>query len=153
MPGYNPPTTPITTFVKKDMKSLNKAVVLRFNKEVIEEGNLESFKEIMHDEFINHTAAPGIDNGKQGIIYTFNNILRPAMPDMKVIIYDQIAEGDKVTTRKTITGTHTGPLLHIPATNQKININVIDIVRIKDGKYFEHWGINTLPVLIEQLNA
>lgn len=134
------------------MESLNKAIVLRFNKEVIEDGNLESFNEIMHDEFINRTAAAGIDNGKQGIIYTFNNILRPAIPDIKVIIHDQIAEADKVTTRKTITGTHTGPLLHIPPTNQKISIEVIDIVRIKDGKYFEHWGINTLPVLIAQLS-
>ena len=135
------------------MESLNKAVVLRFNKEVIEEGNLESFKELMDDAFINRTAPKEIDNGPQGMIYMFNNILRPAFPDMKVIIYDQIAEGDKVTTRKAITGTHTGPFFNIPPTNQKITIDVIDIVRIKDGKYYEHWGINTLPVLRAQLNA
>jgi predicted ester cyclase len=134
------------------MESLNKALILRFNKEVIEEGNLESFKELMNDDFVNRTAPAGLDNGPQGMLHMFNNILRPAFPDIKVIIYDQIAEGDKVTTRKAITGTHTGPLLGIPPTNQKITIDVIDIVRLKDGKYFEHWGINTLPVLIAQLS-
>lgn len=134
------------------METQNKAVVLRFNKEVIEENNLDSFKELMDDNFINRTAPEFIDNGPQGMIYMFNEILRPAFPDIKVIIYDQIAEGDKVTTRKAITGTHTGPLFGIPPTNQKVTIDVIDIVRVKEGKYFEHWGINTLPVLVAQLS-
>jgi predicted ester cyclase len=134
------------------MENTNKTVVLRFNKEIIEEGNPESFKELMDENFINHTAAPGIDKGAAGIRFTFEEILRPAFPNMKVIIHDQIAEGDKVTTRKTITGTHTGPLMGIPPTGQTININVIDIVTIKNGRYFEHWGINTLSAVIAQLS-
>src|SRR4051812_34917313 len=123
---------------------MSKTVVLRFNKEVIEEGNLESFKELMDDNFVNHSAPAGMDNGPQGMIHTFNNVLRVAFPDLKVIIYDQVAEGDKVTTRKAITGTHTGPLMGIPPTDKKVTIDVIDIVRVKDGKYVEHWGMNTL---------
>ncbi|MGY0040348.1 ester cyclase [Pedobacter sp. NJ-S-72] len=86
----------------------NKAIIRRFNLEVIEQGNLESFKELMNDQFINRTAPEGIDNGPGGMIYTFNQILRPAFPDLKVTIYEQLAEGDLVTTRKTITGTHDG---------------------------------------------
>ena len=86
-----------------------------------------------------------------GIIYTFNNILRPALPDLKVTIHHQMAEGDVVTTRKTIKGTHSGELLGISATGKQVSIDVIDMVRIKDGKYFEHWGINTLPSVLAQL--
>lgn len=131
----------------------NKAVVRRFNQEVIGEGNVESFKELMDENFINHSAPAGADNGPQGMINTFNNVLRPAMPDMQVTIFDQIAEGDKVTTRKNISGTHTGTLMGIAATGKKVSIDVIDIVRIKDGKYFEHWGINTLPSVLAQLSG
>jgi predicted ester cyclase len=134
------------------MENNNKAVVLRFNKEVIEQGNPESFKELMDDNFINHTALPGINNGIDGMRYVFNEILRPAFSDLKVTIYDQIAEGDKVTTRKAITGTHTGELMGIAPTGQKVTINVIDIVTIKNGRYFEHWGINTLSAVIAQLS-
>jgi predicted ester cyclase len=134
------------------MENNNKAVVLRFNKEVIEQGNQESFKELMDDNFINHTAREGMNNGPAGMRYMFEEILRPAFSDIKVTIYDQIAEGDKVTTRKAITGTHTGPLMGIPPTGQKITIDVIDIVTIKDGKYFEHWGMNTLSALIAKLS-
>lgn len=129
----------------------NKAIVKRFNKEVIEQGNIESFKALMDTAFINHSAPPGADNGPDGMINTFNKVLRPAMPDMKVIIYSQVAEGDFVTTRKAIVGTHAGTFLGIPPTGKQIIIDVIDIVRIKDGKYFEHWGVNTLPTVLAML--
>jgi len=130
---------------------LNKEAVRRFNQEVITEGNLDSFNELMDDQFINHSAPPGGDKGSQGMINTFNNVLRPALADMQVIIHDQIAEGDLVTTRKTITGTHTGTLMGIPPTDRSVRIEVIDVVRLRNGKYIEHWGINTLPVVLQQL--
>ncbi|MEJ0057667.1 MAG: ester cyclase [Bacteroidota bacterium] len=50
-----------------------------------------------------------------------------------------------VTTRKILSGTHTGDLLGAPASGKKIEIEVIDIVRLLDGRYAEHWGVNTLP--------
>lgn len=133
------------------MTEKNKAVVRRFNQEVIGEGNLESFKELMDEQFVNRSAPEGMNNGRDGMIYFFNEILRPAMPDVHVTIHQQVADGDLVTTRKTISGTHGGTLLGIPATGRPVNIDVIDIVRVKDGKYFEHWGITSLPEVLSQL--
>lgn len=135
----------------KTMTEDNKSVVTRFNREVIAQGKQDSFKELMHEEFINRSAPAGMNNGADGMIYFFNEILRPAMPDVNVTIHEQVAEGDLVTTRKTISGTHTGALLGIPATGRKIHIDVIDIVRVKDGKYFEHWGITSLPEVLSKL--
>lgn len=129
----------------------NKAVVRRFNREVIEQGNVDNFNELMDHTFVNRSAPAGMDNGAQGMIWFFNDILRPAIPDIKVTIHDQVAEGDMVTTRKTICGTQTGQLLGAPATDQVISIEVIDMVKVKDGKYAEHWGITTLPELLAAL--
>jgi len=131
----------------------NKAVVLRFNREVIEQGSAESFKQLMHDEFINRSAPPGTDHGQQGMNYFFNDILRPAISNIAVTIYEQVAEGDLVTTRKNISGTHTGTLLGIEPTGRNISIDVIDIVRIKEEKYFEHWGITNFSDVLTQLKA
>jgi predicted ester cyclase len=131
----------------------HKAVVRRFNKEVIEENNPDTFAEIMHPAFINHTAAKGVDNGAAGILHTFNNILRPAFPDLKVTIYEQVGEGDRVTTFKTISGTHLGTFMGIPATHQPVTIHVMDMVTIRDGKYYEHWGVNTLMAVVAELKA
>ena len=128
----------------------NKATVKRFNKEVIEESNLDTFNILMHKDFINKSA-PLTSNGAEGMWHTFNNILKPAFPDLKVEIYEQIAEGDKVTTRKAIIGTHEGMFMDIKPTNKKIKIDVIDIVTLRNGKYFEHWGLNTLQNIILEL--
>ena len=128
----------------------NKGIVRRFNKEVIEQGNLDTFRQLMNNDFINRTA-PDTANDADGMWNTFSNILRPAFPDLSVEIYEQIAEDDKVVTRKSITGTHKGKLFDISPTGQKIRIDVIDIVRIKDEKYIEHWGINTLQTVLSEL--
>lgn len=118
----------------------NKEIVRRFNTEVIEQGNAKAFEALMAADFVNHSAPSGAPTGPQGMWNTFQNLLRPALSDLKVTIHDQIAEGDRVTTRKTISGIHSGTLLGIPATGKQIAIQVIDIVRVEDGKYAEHWG-------------
>ena len=129
----------------------NKAVVRRFNKEVIEQGNVDTFNELMDAYFVNHTAPSGIDPGPEGMIRFFNEVLRRAMPDLTVTIHEQIAEQDLVTTRKTIKGTHIGSLLGVSGTGRVISIEVIDIVRIKDGRYLEHWGLNSLAEVLRTL--
>ncbi|MEO8757073.1 MAG: ester cyclase [Devosia sp.] len=131
----------------------NKAVVVRFNKRVIEALDAIAFAEIMHPDFVNAAAAPGQSSGADGMWQTFEHVLHLAFHDLAVDIEDQIAEGDKVVTRKTIRGTHTGPLMGIPATGRAVAISVIDIVRLEDGLYREHWGLNTLSALLTQLRG
>lgn len=131
----------------------NKTVVRRFNKEVIEGGRRASFEELIDEAFVNRSASAGAPSGPESMWNTFENILRPALSGMKVEIHDQLCDGDKVTTRKSITGTHTGALMGVVATGKPVSIDVIDIVRVRDGRYLEHWGINTLPAVLAQLTA
>jgi predicted ester cyclase len=138
---------------EEDARAGNKAVVVRFNKEVIEQGNEATFRELMAPDFVNRTAPPGAPTGPEGMLFTFNRVLRPAFPDLSVEIHDQVAEGDKVTTRKTIRGTHRGELFGIPPTGKRVEIEVIDIVRVVSGRYAEHWGVNTLPSVLAILRA
>lgn len=128
-------------------------IVLRFNREVIEAGNAESFAELMAADFVNHAAPPGTPNGPESMWNTFENVLRPAISNLRVIVEDQIVEGEKVTTRKAITGLLTGPLLGVAPTRAPIRIDVIDIVRVRDGKYAEHWGLNTLQTVLAAIRA
>ncbi len=128
----------------------NKAVVLHFNKNIIEKGDEQAFREPMAPDFVNRTAPPDTSAGPDGMLFTLNRVLRP-LKDITVEIQDQVAEGDRITTRKTIHGTHRGELLGIPPTNRRVDIEVIDIVRVKDGRYAEHWGVNTLPSVRAQL--
>lgn len=130
-----------------------KEIVQRFNAEVIEQGNEQSFSELMAGDFVNHAAPPGSPNGPESMWNTFENILRPAISQLRVRIDDQIAEGDLVTTRKSVTGILTGPLLGAGPTHAPIAIEVIDIVRIRDDRYAEHWGMNNLASVVAAIRA
>ena len=134
------------------MSDDNKEVVRRFNVECIQNGNEAEFHALMAPDLVNHSAPPGMSSGAEGMWNTFQNILRPSLSEMKVTIHDQIAEGDKVTTRKTISGVHSGTLMGIPATGHNVAISVIDIVRVENGRYAEHWGLNTLSSVLTALS-
>jgi predicted ester cyclase len=129
----------------------NKAIVTRINKEFIEGGNKDTVYEIFAPEFINHTAPPGSPQGPEAIIYFFDHLLKPSFPDLKVVIHDQVAEGDKVTTRKSFHATHKGDFFGVPASNKSVVMDVIDIVRLKDGKFVEHWGILDMNSVMAQI--
>ncbi len=79
--------------------------------------------------------------------------MRKAFPDIAVTIGDQIAEDDLVVTRKSYVATHQAEFLGVPATGRKISFGVIDIIRLEDGKYVEHWAVPDLFDLHRQLTA
>lgn len=130
--------------------SANKNVVVRFNTEAIQNLRRESFEELTSVDLVNHSS-PSERKDRETMWNTFKNILKPAFSDLTVEIHQMIEEGDMVTTRKSIRGTHDGPLLGIPPTHQKVTIEVIDMVRIQNGRYQEHWGLNTLDRVLKSL--
>jgi predicted ester cyclase len=132
-----------------EQEKLNKEIVLRFNKEVLENGNIDAIYEIIHPGFINHTAK-GSAPGPQGIIDFTVNILHKAFIDIKVEIHDQVIDNDKVVTRKTIYGAHVDTFMGIAPSGKKAGIGIIDIITLKDGQYIDHWSIRDLQDLIAQ---
>ena len=131
----------------------NKAIVVRFNKEFIEQNNENSFNELLSDKVVNHSAPVGMPNGKESFYFFLNKVLRAGFPNLTVNILDQVAEGDLVTTRKKIKATHTGNIFGIAPSNKEVEINIIEIVRIQDGKYAEHWGQSNFDEVLKQISA
>ena len=63
------------------------------------------------------------------------------------------AEGDKVVTRVTATGTHTGELQGIPSSGKPINVSGISVMRVADGKIAEEWEIFDIMGIMQQIGA
>ena len=86
------------------------------------------------------------------------------MPDLKFTVDETISEGDKMVVYWTITGTHRGEFLGVPATNKRVSFSGITINLIGSGKILEstviwdglglmkQFGIE-LPVQYEMLTA
>lgn len=130
----------------------NKAIVIRFNKEVLEQGNRQTFDELVSDECINHEAPPGTSNGPDGMTHFIWDLLRAGFPDIKVEILEQVAERDLVTTRKRFTAIHTGEIMGIPPSHKKVSIKVLDMIRLRNGQFVEHWGISNLNEVLAQVS-
>lgn len=135
------------------MLEKNKEIVRRFNYEFIQGKNIQVFEETVHPQFINHTAPAGSANGGKEVLLQFMLLMRQSFPDLEVKIHMQIAEGDLVTTYKTFQATHKGTFMGIEPTNKRVTFNVMDIIRIKDEKAIEHWGIRDNNALLQQLTA
>lgn len=132
------------------MSQQAKDAIIRFNREVIEQGNSD-IHTYFDPDFINHSAPPGSDKGAAGVLFVFNELLRPAIADLTVEIVQQTAENDLVSTFKRFTGTHRAELFGVPASHNTIEIEVMDLVRIKDGRYLEHWGLTNLSDVLRSL--
>lgn len=131
----------------------NKEVVARFNREVIAGKDLKSFEALMAPGFVNHSAPPGVSPASDGMIAFLQNVLWKAFSDIHIDILDQVGEGDKVCTRKIVSGLHIGEFFGMPATNKRINIEIIDIVRVQDGRYLEHWSIWNFQKVMAQVKG
>ena len=56
-----------------------------------------------------------------------------ALPDQRITVHEQIAEGDKVVSRWTLQGTNTMPFLGKPATGNSLTLGAIVIDVVRDG--------------------
>jgi steroid delta-isomerase-like uncharacterized protein len=128
----------------------NKTIVCRIVEEAQGRGQLHVIDELMSPDFIDHSVWPGMPPGREGVKQLFG-ALRTAFPDLHVVIHDQLAEADRVATRKTLRGTHQGDFFGIPPTGKTIAIEVIDILRLKDGRITDHWNLVDQHGLLQQL--
>ena len=78
---------------------------------------------------------------------------RNAVPDLTYTIEDQIAEGDRVVTRYTASGTHQGEFFGVGATGERITMSGIMIDRLEGGKMVEEWPEYDLLGVMQQLGA
>ena len=75
------------------------------------------------------------------------------IPDLTRTVEQQIAEGDRVVTRFTDRGTHSGPLMGIPATGRAVQVGGINIERVVDGRIAEVWHVEDIVGLLGQLGV
>jgi predicted ester cyclase len=133
----------------------NKRVVANFVEVCQNRHDLAAADEIFHPEFVNHYAPAGRPMPSTprpaGGFQTFYGLLLQAFPDASMEINEQLAERDLVATRKTLLGTNSGEIWDLPPTGNRVELEFIDIFRVKDGKLAEHWTSMDLASLREQM--
>ena len=117
----------------------NKRIAKEFFERIWNQGDESAI-----DEFIPVDAAgndPDFGSGREGFKSQWRK-WRQAFPDLHFECIDFVAEGDKVLTRWTFTGTHQGEFLGAPATGKKIKVEGMSLDRIENGlvaEGFDGW--------------
>jgi steroid delta-isomerase-like uncharacterized protein len=130
----------------------NKQFMQRFVEEVINKKKLDAVNELVAEDFVEHIPFPGQGPGREGLKHALS-IFLSAFPDLQWILEEQIAEGEKVVSRFTMTGTHRGEFLGIAPTGNPVNVwgVVIDVVR--DDKFAESRIIMDTLGLMQQIGV
>jgi C-1 hydroxylase len=114
----------------------NKAIVRRWF-DALNKKDLAILDEIAVPDYFDRTRQlRGLESIKQLI-----NMVFKSFPDYHEAIEEIIAEGDKVWTRETVTGTNTGEYLGLAPTGKKFTTTAINIWRLVDGKVVEKVGV------------
>ncbi len=112
-------------------------------------GDVTVFDKHTSQDFVEHQYGffpPNIEGVKNAI-----NSLHQAFTDFSMVIEDVVVNDNKVWGRMTARGTQVGQFGPMPPTGKKIEITVIDIMRFKEGKLVEHWGVPDRLAAMEQL--
>ena len=136
------------------MSEENKMRMKAFYEEVMNAHDVAKFDEFLTDDFVEHEDLTqfGLTNDTTGVKEWMSRLFT-AMPDVAVTLEDVATEGDKVWARIRIRGTNTGEMMGMPATGKKVDIEAIDIVAVRDGKAYEHWGVTDNAGMMMQLGV
>jgi predicted ester cyclase len=133
----------------------NKANTRRLLEEAFGKGKVEVVDEVLDPNFV--CWDPNSETGKIRGAETIKgevDYFRNAVPDLTYTVEDQVAEGDKVVSRYTVSGTHEGEFFGVAGTGKRIEMSGINIDRFDEsGKLVEEWPEYDLLGAMRQMGA
>jgi predicted ester cyclase len=110
--------------------------------QVCARGNLQRARELYAEDFVDHVNALDF-HGHDGIARSVA-LDRAIFPDLEIRVLDQSTDGDRVTSRWTLHGTHKGRAVTLPG---------ITISRFENGKIAQDWTVSDNLELLRRLGA
>lgn len=78
-------------------------------------------------------------------------MFKEGFPDGKFEILSVAGAGDKVFIEFHYTGTNTGSMMGMPASNKKIDYKGVDLLQMKDGLATHHWDYGDNVTMMVQM--
>jgi len=103
------------------------------------------------DDFVDHTAPPGV--GGLANLKGMFDLFSTAFPDYKIALDDILFDDKKAVWRWTLSGTHDGDFMGVPATGNKVNLHAMTVARINKGLCHEAWAVADMMGLMRQIGA
>jgi steroid delta-isomerase-like uncharacterized protein len=134
-----------------------KAIIERFVEELWNARRLDVADQIFSEDCVTHQLRSGVlaesaHRGPQEIKEHVSGWLM-SFPDLRFHIEQMITERDRVVSHLVMEGTHQGTWMGIAPTGKRLQICMITIHRIANGKIAEDWVLVESLGLFQQLGA
>jgi predicted ester cyclase len=117
------------------------SVVLRLIGEGFNQGKLGVCDELVDPSLVEHqNYGPGHAPGAEGVKAVIASLHR-AYSDFHLEIEHLSVDGELVWLHMKGGGTNDGSFMGNPPTGRKMQIDVFDLLRVRDGRLVEHWGV------------
>jgi predicted ester cyclase len=111
-------------------------------------GRLDGLADIVAEDLIENQV--GAASGLSGLKALITELREP-FPDLDLEIQDMVTAGEVVWARIRARGTNSGSWRGRPATGRPIDITVIDVARVVEGRIVEHWGVADRLTMLTQI--
>jgi len=130
----------------------NKRIVREFIDAAFNQHRADKAAEYMTPDIKWHGGTLGTVEGRDNFAGLIGAIVA-ALPDLRNVEQDIIAERDIVSVRAAVEGTHKGDLLGIPASGRHVRWDAVDVYRVADGKIAEEWAADDLLAFVYGVGA
>ena len=130
----------------------NKRIVRAFIEAAFNQHRADKAAEYMTPDIKWHGGTLGTVEGRDNFVGLVGAIVS-ALPDIRNVEQDIIAERDIVSVRAVVEGTHKGDLLGIPASGKRVRWDAVDVYRVADGKIAEEWAADDLLAFVHGVGA
>src|SRR5258705_6143920 len=126
------------------------AVAREYVDRVFNGHNAELAREYFSPDVTFHALTVGTLSGVDTVVPVLVGLI-DALSDIDAQLQDVIASGDLVALRQVVKARHTGTLLGMPATEESIQWDAVDIYRVNDaGKITEQWAFEDFAAILSQ---
>jgi predicted ester cyclase len=129
----------------------NRKLIKRFFNEVVNQGKLKVIDEIIHPDYVNY-GFPIKAKGPEAMKAVME-IMSAGFPDLEITLDEVIEDGNTLATRGNWKGTHKGIFMNFPATGKLVNINYVDMWKVKDRRLWQNWVQMDFVGLLNQIGV
>ena len=111
----------------------------------------QTWKTYVDQDLIVHPTA-GVELDRESWL-AMEKALRAAFEEINVTVLDQVAEGDRVASRWSLTARQTAEFMGVPSRGRTATVTGMLFDRVRDDKIAEHCAELSYPHFLQALSA
>ncbi|MEQ8433752.1 MAG: ester cyclase [Oceanicaulis sp.] len=135
-----------------DARDANREILRLQIEDLWGKGRVELIDQLYTDDVTDHMPLPGQPPGVSGLRQVVEQF-HAALPDLQITVHGVLAEEDRALDFWTLEATHTGEVMGLAPTGNRIRFSGIDMVRIRDGRISDIWHVEELLQMIVQMGG